>query len=96
MSLDTLTVASFEPLVGDAFTIAGTPDDLTLVLETATVLADRPGGRDPFSLVFRGPPEPLLAQAICGLHHAQLGRLEIFVVPLGRDEAGVRYEAIFS
>jgi hypothetical protein len=96
MRLDELTLATFEPLVGEPFTLDAGSERLALVLDTATALAARPGGRDPFSLVFRGPPEPLLAQAIHPLDHAALGRLEIFIVPIGRDATGVSYEAIFS
>jgi hypothetical protein len=49
-----------------------------------------------FSLVFRGPPEPLLAQAIYPLRHAGLGLLEIFLVPIARDDGGATYQAVFS
>ena len=96
MRLDELTLATFEPLVGEPFALEAGGHSLALVLDTATGLAERPGGRDPFSLVFRGPPQPLLAQAIHPLDHAALGRLELFIVPIGRDGTGVSYEAIFS
>jgi hypothetical protein len=96
MRLDELTLATFEPLVGEPFALETGGDSLALVLDTATGLRERPGSRDPFSLVFRGPPEPLLPQAIYALDHATLGRLEIFIVPIGRDATGVSYEAIFA
>ena len=96
MDLGALTLETFEPHVGDAFTIRAQPADVELVLESATTLGSRPGGRDPFTLVFRGPPEPALSQRIYRLEHAPLGELEIFVVPVGRDAAGMSYEAIFT
>jgi hypothetical protein len=96
VDLEELTAATFEPHVGDTFTLAAVPEPLALVLESVTTLADRPGGRDPFSLLFRGPAEPLLAQSIRRLEHAELGVLEIFLVPLTPDAGGSRYEAIFS
>jgi Domain of unknown function (DUF6916) len=96
MRLDELTRADFDAHVGDAFAVAASPEPIELVLDSATTIADRPGGRDPFSLVFRGPAEPLLAQAIYHLEHSALGPLEIFVVPLGQDGGGTRYEAIFA
>ncbi|HEV7808257.1 MAG TPA: hypothetical protein VGO80_20790 [Solirubrobacteraceae bacterium] len=96
MDLDELTRAAFAPLVGDAFTIAAEPASIEFTLESATTLGSRPGGRDPFSLLFRGPREPLLAQAIYRLEHAVLGPLEIFIVPLGQDAQTTRYEAIFT
>jgi hypothetical protein len=30
------------------------------------------------------------------VRHAQLGAMEIFLVPIGPDEGGMRYEAIFT
>jgi len=96
MGLEDLTGATFEPHIGDAFTITAEPQAIELVLAEVTILADRPGGRDPFSLLFQGPPQPLLPQAIYRLEHPRLGPLEIFIVPLGQDAAGARYEAIFS
>lgn len=99
MDLADLTLATFEPIVGDRFEIAGGAvggESLELVLESATKSGDWPGGRDPFSLIFRGPPEPVLPQAIYPLTHAGLGVLEIFVVPIAGDAEGVSYQAIFT
>jgi hypothetical protein len=96
VDLGALTLATFEPLVGDAFAVVVEPATIELVLESATTLGARPGGRDPFTLEFRGPSEPLLAQATYALEHADLGVLEIFIVPLGRDAGGTSYEAIFT
>jgi hypothetical protein len=97
VDLGELTLATFEPLVGNRFTVGGTtPVALEFVLESATAAGEWPGGRDPFSLMFLGPSEPLLPQAIYALRHADLGVLEIFVVPVARDAGGVRYQAIFT
>ena len=96
MDLEALTAATFAPHVGETFALAAEPEPIALVLESVTTLADRPGGRDPFSLLFRGPAEPLLPQSIRRLEHAELGVLEIFIVPLTPDAGGARYEAIFS
>ena len=96
--LEGLTVESFAPAVGDAFAVHGaTPAPLRLELAEARPLGPAPpGGRAPFSLVFRGPADPVLAQRIYRLEHAGLGTLEIFLVPVGRDAAGTRYEAVFG
>lgn len=97
MDLGALTLATFRPLVGDRFTVEGAmPAALELVLESATAAGEWPGGRDPFSLIFVGPDEPLLPQAIYELRHESLGVLQIFVVPVARDAVGVRYQAIFT
>lgn len=96
MGLDELTAADFERRVGERFTIAAEPAPIELVLESAEVVASRAGGRDPFSLAFRGPVDPLLAQAIYPLEHGELGVLEIFIVPHARDADGTSYGAVFG
>ncbi len=54
-------------------------------------------GLESFSLLFLGPEVPLLSQGIYGLWREVLGRLELFLVPLGPDRAGrQRYEAIIQ
>lgn len=52
--------------------------------------------RRPFSLVFWEPRNLYLPQAIYPLYHETLGQLKIFLVPIGPDGAGMRYEAIFT
>ncbi len=96
MDLGELTLETFEPYVGDAFTIAAEPASIDLVLDAAAALGEWPGGRQPFDLRFRGPHEPMLAQAIYRLEHASLGALEIFIVPIGRDAESTTYQAIFT
>lgn len=49
-----------------------------------------------FSLFFLGPPEAPVWQGLYQLTHDQLGQLEIFLVPIGRDQTGVQYEAVFN
>ena len=96
VDLGELTLATFEPLVGDRFDVEATPAPVAFTLVSATAAGEWPGGRTPFSLVFLGPGEPLLPQATYALRHAVLGVLEIFLVPIARDADGVRYEAIFA
>lgn len=54
------------------------------------------GVREPFSLLFEGPPDPFLPQRMYSLDHAQLGRFELFLVPVGQHGTNFRYEAIFG
>ena len=98
--LGTLTLESFTPHLGGAFRLS-IPDRtaLTLTLDEAQSLAS-PGTRaegdrrkrEPFRLLFRGPSLPILPQRIYPLEHAELGRLELFIVPIGPGQ----YEAIFT
>jgi hypothetical protein len=101
--LDRLTVESFAPTVGELYALDD--DELgRLELELLEARTHAPGApptdaggvRSPFSLLFRGPREPVMPQRIRRLEHGALGRLELFLVPVGQDEAGTRYEAVFG
>ena len=101
--LERLTANSFAPAVGDTFVVdAGEAGRLELeLLESRLHDPDAPaedasGTRPPFTLEFRGPPDPILPQHIYRLEHPSLGPLEIFIVPVGRDETGTTYEAVFA
>jgi len=54
------------------------------------------GGREPFSILFRGPATPVVPQRIYRIAHDRFGMLELFLVPIGPDAHGMRYEAVFS
>lgn len=96
--LEQLTRDQFVECLDDTFQIALESSRLDLTL----VRADKLGGdapsrqRQPFSLIFAGPREPVLPQRTYRFEHARLGVLDIFIVPVGPDERGMRYEAIFT
>lgn len=101
--LDRVTAASFAPAVGETFTLdAGDSGRLELeLLESRLHDADAPPEgasrtRAPFSLLFRGPVEPVLPQRIYHLEHVSVGAIDIFIVPVGQDDAGTTYEAVFG
>lgn len=101
--IEWLTHEHFAPLVGqDVAVDAGGASALTMRLVEATA-GTQPGGRGPdgqervqFSLVFRGPADPMLTQGTYAVTHEALGEQDLFLVPLGRDADGVRYEAAFA
>jgi hypothetical protein len=96
--LQSLTFGDFSGRVGEEFRV-GEAGVAGLTLIEATDLSRRgsPGPRrSPFSLVFRGPMKPVLPQRTYALEHASLGRLEIFIVAIGLDAEGMRYEAVFN
>ena len=95
-----LTLASFAPLLGAAFVLhvdAGAPLPVHLV-EAGALGCSGDAVRTPFSLLFEGPAQPLLAQATYALAHPALGPepMPVFLVPVARSAAGVRYEAVFN
>ena len=73
-------------------------DDLVLELAEARPIETKakPAGRRQFSLLFKGPAEPLLEQAIYTLENDELGTLPIFLVPIAADAEGADYEAVFT
>jgi hypothetical protein len=80
--------------VGQGFEVPVRGHRVPVVLEAAQELpgSPRPGGG--FRLEFLGPHNPVLAQ---GIFPFEIGteRFEMFVVPIGRDVSGTRYEALF-
>lgn len=94
------TLAQFAGLVGAGFVLHGATDaPLAVTLVEANPLPAHPGAlRAPFALLFEGPAQPLLPQATYGLAHAALGPapMDVFLVPVSRSPAGLRYEAVFN
>lgn len=102
--LERFTIDTFAPLAGQRFRVhVEGHESLEMTLESVTEIPvagwrpeDAAEHRRPFSLVFLGPPQVVLPQAIYRVEHDGLGAFEIFVVPIGRSAEGVRYEAVFS
>jgi hypothetical protein len=95
--LEALTAADFAPLVHQPFRIDdGAGASFTAELIEVSETGAHGHARSQFSLIFRGGPTPPLAQRIFGVEHERMGRLEIFLVPLGPDDVGQRYEAVFA
>jgi hypothetical protein len=97
-----LTYDDFAAHVGDRYQLILDDSALSLELLDATASGER-GGPGPngeerlqFALLFRGPPAPALPQATRTLTHPGLGELELFLVPIGPDADGMRYEAVFA
>lgn len=96
--LDKLTKETFEPRKGETFTLSA-EDAGEVELELASVQGTGLQGKAPreqFSLHFHGPSDPLLPQSIYRLENAEMGAMELFLVPIARSEEGVTYEAVFT
>lgn len=96
--LDTLTVDDWSKHLGQTFQIHYRPEEqLDLQLGSVTPLgAASRYRRQAYSLLFFGPLTPLLPQATYPLWNEAMGRLEIFLVPLGPQGQAMCYEAIFT
>jgi hypothetical protein len=52
--------------------------------------------QEQFSLRFRGDPASIYPQRIYTINHDSMGEFELFLVPVGRDDSGTFYEAVFN
>jgi hypothetical protein len=101
--LDSLESADFSPYLNQPFRICAeslAPIEAKLI--EVTDLGSGPAGeqeavpRQPFSIVLRGPGDVVLPQRIYRVEHEEMGTLDLFLVPIGPDARGMRYEAIFA
>lgn len=110
-SLETLTAGEFRSIRGSRLRIGnGSPGNSPVsfeveVAEVTEYAGTTPGAfRSPFSVVFHGPPGPVLPQGIYRFEHERLGVMDLFIVPVGPDTgagpgqapAAMRYEAVFG
>ena len=75
------------------------PDGRSLTAELVDVRRLHPSQHlksEQFAVTWRGPAEPLLQQRIYLMELPDGQRHELFLVPVGRDGAGVIYEAVFT
>lgn len=86
----------FAGLLNSTFTVQ-TGDVQSINAELVQISEQRLAGRqEMFSIVFRGPADFALGQALCHFHHENTGDFEIFITPVRQDEQGFYYEAVFN
>jgi hypothetical protein len=96
---DLLTPEHFEPLLHQRFTLSvdeKTSFEVELIEVRALPRSGAVPAREPFSLTFRGPREFCVPQRVYTLRNEALGKQDIFLVPIGPDDVGHRYQAIFN
>ena len=73
------------------------PIDLTLVgVESRPSEAKEQQGMERFSIFFLGSPEFLLPQSTYRLAHPEMGEFDVFLVAIGKEAEGYRYEAVYN
>jgi hypothetical protein len=98
--LDTFTIETFQPRLGELFHIV-VDEETRLPTKLTEVFPWGPGAsanrpRVPFSLVFHTLPQAVLPQQMYRLESETMEPFEIFLAPIGPDERGMRYEAVFT
>lgn len=109
--LDKLRSADFAPHLHEIFQLSlgpwGQPHDpavhgasraleLVEIEDLGTETAVEASGRRPFSLIFCELAGAYLPQQTYSIEHPALGRLDLFLVPIGPDQRGMRYQAVFT
>ncbi len=96
--LDRLDAASFASLVGQQVTVAAADAVASWeVVQVKPLAAPSPRPVAPFSVLLRDPgAKASWPQGLYRLTHPEHGDLDLFVVPLGPDGDGMRYEITFN
>jgi Domain of unknown function (DUF6916) len=93
---DAFTIERFSGHVNTKFLMHyGDSQTAELKLTSVTDVGSSPR-QIQFSLLFQASGDAPAAQGIYRLDHDKLGALDLFLVPIAKDAAGVRYEAIFN
>lgn len=111
MSFDAFSYEKFRGLVGRVFHVDSHGAQVALELTDVTALppprqfgesgepvpAENAEARpDPFTILFVGPPQPILRQQIYRMTADEQNVMEIFIVPIQRVERGIVYQAVFG
>lgn len=91
-----LEFTDFTAHLQSTFRVAVSPEQSVELLLTAAEERPSTPHQEQFAVYFRGPLDCFLPQRTYQLEHDRLGSLELFLVPVGRGQAGFTYEAFFN
>jgi hypothetical protein len=99
--IENLTLATFEKVAGQKFTVRFENDHAIELVLTKVVSRGGtalPGGKqsEAFSLMFRGPQSPFLEQKMYSFEQPEIGAFKLFIVPIASNAEGFTYEAVFN
>jgi hypothetical protein len=95
----TLTEEEFSRHLNTRFDLTFGDEQLQLQLVNVKPYLPQPNehaGMERFSVYFQGPLDKHLPQRMYRMTHEQMGEMEIFLVPIEKNEQGFRYEAVFN
>lgn len=99
MDIALLTLNDFSTFLNQVFMIR-ISEEVQLeaeLIELTKLNSYSPLKRSPFSIVFRTEQKKeYYQQGIFLIEHPEKGNLELFLSPLGFDNVGMKYEAVFS
>jgi hypothetical protein len=93
-----LTEEEFSKHLSTHFRVATEPPIELELIEVKGYLTQptEQSGMERFSIFFVGPGDRYLPQKIYSLEHERMGVFELFLVPVGQDQRGFLYEAVFN
>jgi hypothetical protein len=105
MDLNEMTLETAQPLINALFQVT-IDENSTLEMKLIDALpfesprrpirGARKPKRAPFAVYFLGPFEPVLEQRMYDFRAETFELKGLFIVPVGRDEEGTEYEAVFA
>lgn len=94
--MEQLSLAAFAPHLNTRFRVA-TEGARTVEVELAQVRdLGSTEQQEQFSLIFHGPLDRFLPQGTYHLIHDRMGELDLFLVPVGKEEGAFLYQAVFN
>lgn len=97
---DLQTEADFTKNVNTTFRVeleSPRPIDVRLIAVTPHVSEpNEQAGMERFSVLFAGPDDIFLPQNTYRMTHPEMGEFYIFLVPIGKEADGFRYEAVYN
>jgi hypothetical protein len=93
------TFEGFAPFLNATFSVGlgESTVEMTLIEATKGKPQQWEGLRkEPFSLIFKCASPVILPQKLYSFENPGFGKMEIFIVPVGRQRDGVVYQAVFN
>jgi len=86
----------FAEQMGSTFTVRFGPETQVEMKLIEVTEPKHSGQREAFSLLFQAPPGTPVWQNLFPVEHPKLGAMDLFLVPVGGDERGIDFEAVFN
>lgn len=95
--LENITHKVFESILGETIDLKAGESCFQAKVDSVNLMRENPGQtRQPFSIELLADNTDNFGQQIYELSHPALGDVSLFVVPLGPEEKGMRYQIVFN
>jgi len=95
--VEELTRNAFEKNLSSTFRVLDKESPAIVDVQLSEVREGRSTDEcEQFSLLFKGPAEPLLEQKMYEVENNQMGHFDLFLVPVAASDDGADYEAVFT